>query len=254
MTSRREAADWYAELMQAFANPFNFLLTILAVVSGLTGDKEAMVVIGLMVVFSTGLRFMQESRSNKAALTLRALVRTSTAVERDGGDSAPDSMPVTRRREIPMSELVPGDIVYLSAGDMIPADCRVIAAKDLFISQAALTGESLPVEKSDRAPRRGDGVRARELPTICFMGTSVVSGTATARGRRDRRSRPSSEPGQGARRPSRRHGFDVGVQTGQLAADPLHAGHGPGRVSASTASPRATGARPCCSASPSRSA
>ena len=170
---------WYAELARAFANPFNFLLTILAVVSGLTGDHEAMVVIGVMVVFSTGLRFVQEFRSNKAALALRALVRTNTAVERAGDEFDPASAPVTRRREIPIDELVPGDIVYLSAGDMIPADLRVVAAKDLFVSQAALTGEALPVEKADRATRPAAACTVAELPTVCFMGTSVVSGTAT---------------------------------------------------------------------------
>jgi len=170
---------WYAELARAFANPFNFLLTTLAVVSGLTGDNEATVVIGVMVVFSTGLRFVQEFRSNKSALALRALVRTNTSVERAGDEFDPASTPVTRRREIPMDELVPGDIVYLSAGDMIPADLRVVSAKDLFVSQAALTGEALPVEKADRAPLPATTPALAELPTVCFMGTSVVSGTAT---------------------------------------------------------------------------
>ncbi len=119
-----------------------------------------MVVIGAMVVFSTGLRFVQEFRSNKAALALSALVRTSTSVERAGDEFDPASTPVTRRREIPLDELVPGDIVYLSAGDMIPADLRVVAAKDLFVSQSALTGEALPVEKADRAPRRATAPRS----------------------------------------------------------------------------------------------
>ena len=171
---------WYAELGRAFANPFNFLLTTLAVVSGLTGDHEAMTVIGFMVVFSTGLRFIQEFRSNKSAQALRALVRTSTAVERSGDEYDRASTPATRRREIPMDELVPGDIVYLSAGDMIPADVRLIAAKDLFVGQSSLTGEALPVEKADRADRPASAPALTELPTICFMGTSVVSGTATA--------------------------------------------------------------------------
>jgi Mg2+-importing ATPase len=111
---------------------------------------------------------------------LRALVRTSTAVEREGDEFPPDSTPAMRRREIPMDELVPGDIVYLSAGDMIPADVRLITAKDLFVAQAALTGEALPVEKSDRAERPATTPAITELSTICFMGTSVVSGTATA--------------------------------------------------------------------------
>jgi Mg2+-importing ATPase len=171
---------WYAELMRAFANPFNFLLATLAVLSGVTGDYEAMTVIGVMVLFSTGLRFVQEFRSNKSAQALRALVRTSTAVERADDDFPADTTPAMRRREIPMDELVPGDIIYLSAGDMIPADVRLLAAKDLFVGQAALTGEALPVEKVDRATRPPAAPALTELPTICFMGTSVVSGTATA--------------------------------------------------------------------------
>jgi Mg2+-importing ATPase len=178
--SHEKPPAWYAQLWHAFANPFNLLVTTLAVVSGVTGDEKAVVVIGLMVLLSTGLRFAQESRSTKAAEALRALVRTSTAVERDGDEFPPDSTPATRRREIPMGELVPGDIVYLSAGDMVPADMRVLAAKDLFISQSALTGEALPVEKSDRADRPATAVSLTDLPTICFMGTSVISGTATA--------------------------------------------------------------------------
>ncbi len=170
---------WYGELARAFANPFNILLTILAIVSALTGDDEATTVIGFMVVFSTVLRFTQEFRSNKSAQSLRALVRTTTAVER-AGDSFDPAGPATRRREIPMSELVPGDIVYLSAGDMIPADVRIIAAKDLFVGQAALTGEALPVEKAEHAPKPVASAAVTELPTICLMGTNVVSGTATA--------------------------------------------------------------------------
>jgi Mg2+-importing ATPase len=171
---------WYRQLVHAFANPFNILLATLAIASGFTGDHEAVVVIGLMVLLSTGLRFAQEFRSNKAAEALRKLVSTSTAVERDGDEFPPDTTPAMRRREIPMSALVPGDIIYLSAGDMVPADVRVIAAKDLFISQSALTGEALPVEKMDTAPQPATPVAQTELPTICFMGTSVVSGTATA--------------------------------------------------------------------------
>ncbi len=171
---------WYTQLRHAFANPFNLLLTTLAIVSGATGDREALIVIGLMVLLSTGLRFVQEFRSNKAAEALLALVSTSTAVERDGDEFPADSTPAMRRREIPMDELVPGDIVYLSAGDMVPADMRVISAKDLFISQSSLTGEALPVEKAERAPQPATPPGLTELPTICFMGTSVVSGTATA--------------------------------------------------------------------------
>ena len=178
--AHEKALPWYIQLRHAFANPFNILLTILAIVSGLTGDQEAVVVIGVMVVFSTVLRFAQEFRSSKSAESLRALVRTSTSVERDGDEFPADTTPAARRREIPMDQLVPGDIIYLSAGDMVPADVRVIAAKDLFISQSALTGEALPVEKVEHAAQPAAPCSLTELPTICFMGTSVVSGTATA--------------------------------------------------------------------------
>jgi Mg2+-importing ATPase len=178
--AHEKAPAWYVQLAHAFANPFNLLLATLAIASGFTGDTEAVIVIGLMVLLSAGLRFAQEYRSNKSAEALRALVRTSTAVERSGDEFPPDTTPAMRRREIPMGQLVPGDIVYLSAGDMVPADVRVIAAKDLFISQSALTGEALPVEKMDRAIEPATPVALTELPTVCFMGTSVVSGTATA--------------------------------------------------------------------------
>ncbi|MFI5310304.1 MAG: magnesium-translocating P-type ATPase [Gemmatimonadales bacterium] len=178
--AHEKAPVWYVQLAHAFANPFNLLLATLAGASAFTGDTEVVIVIGLMVLLSTGLRFAQEYRSNKSAEALRALVRTSTAVERSDDEFPPDTTPAMRRREIPMGELVPGDIVYLSAGDMVPADVRVLAAKDLFISQSALTGEALPVEKMDRATEPATAVGLTELPTICFMGTSVVSGTATA--------------------------------------------------------------------------
>ncbi len=179
LVAHEKPPAWYKQLGHAFANPFNLLVTTLAVVSAFTGDTKAVVVIGLMVVLSTGLRFAQEFRSNKAAEALRALVRTSTTVEREGDEFSPEST-LTRRREIPMEELVPGDIVYLSAGDMIPADVRLIAAKDLFVTQSALTGEAMPVEKVERAERPATPLAITELPTICFMGTSVVSGTARA--------------------------------------------------------------------------
>ncbi len=180
VVAHEKPPTWYAALAHAFANPFNFLLTILAVVSGVTGGLEATTVIGVMVVFSTGLRFAQEFRSSKSAQALRAMVRTSTAVERAGDEFPADSTPAMRRREVPMDDLVPGDIVYLSAGDMMPADVRLIAAKDLFVGQSSLTGEAIPVEKLDRAQRPDVVPPLTDLPTICFMGTSVVSGTATA--------------------------------------------------------------------------
>ncbi|HKW47920.1 MAG TPA: magnesium-translocating P-type ATPase [Gemmatimonadaceae bacterium] len=171
---------WYAQLAHAFANPFNLLLTTLAIVSGVTGDEEAVVVIGLMVLVSTVLRFIQEFRSTQSAEALRKLVRTSATVERADDEFAPGLTPGTKRREIPMDELVPGDIAYLSAGDMVPADVRLLTAKDLFVSQAALTGEALPIEKSDCSDGAAPNCAITEIPTICFMGTNVISGSATA--------------------------------------------------------------------------
>ncbi|MEA3247506.1 MAG: magnesium-translocating P-type ATPase [Gemmatimonadota bacterium] len=171
---------WYAQLWHAFLVPFNVVLAVLATLSAATGDREAAIIIGLMVLLSTGLRFVQEFRSSQAAEALRAMVRTRATVERHGDEFVPESTPALRRREILMDDLVPGDIVYLSAGDMVPADVRVLAAKDLFVSQAALTGEALPVEKADRQPPGTAPASLPDLTAVCFMGTSVVSGTATA--------------------------------------------------------------------------
>jgi Mg2+-importing ATPase len=171
---------WYALLARAFANPFNLVLTTLAGLSWLTGDREGVYVIGAMVLLSTGLRFVQEFRSQQAAVALRKMVRTNATVERDGDEFPAGTTAARRRREVPMDELVPGDLIYLSAGDMVPADVRLLSAKDLFVSQSAITGESLPVEKFDTAPTASAGATDLDLPTICFMGTNVVSGIATA--------------------------------------------------------------------------
>ena len=158
---------WWVHLWRCYRDPFNLLLTALAVVSYATEDLKAAVVIAVMVVLSTAIRFVQEHRSSRAAEALRALVSNSVSVLRQQGP-----------HEIPMRRLVPGDLVLLSAGDMVPADCRLLAARDLFIAQAALTGESMPVE------RFVAGSPVAETPlaqaNLVFMGTSVVSGAATA--------------------------------------------------------------------------
>ncbi|HTS87476.1 MAG TPA: magnesium-translocating P-type ATPase, partial [Gemmatimonadales bacterium] len=172
---------WYLQLVHAFWNPFIGVLAALGVVSFLTGDTKAVIVISVMVSLSAILRFAQEYRSNEAALALQAMVRTRATVERRAVDEEGELRPGSERRELPIEEIVPGDIVHLSAGDMIPADVRLLNAKDLFVSQGALTGESLPVEKvALAAPGTTQGLTLPELPTVCFMGTSVVSGTATA--------------------------------------------------------------------------
>ncbi|TJZ77575.1 magnesium-translocating P-type ATPase [Chitiniphilus eburneus] len=187
---QEQPLSWQAHLWLCYRNPFNVLLTLLAVISYLTEDATATLVIGAMVVISTLLRFVQEKRSNGAADRLKEMVsNTATVLRRESDATVPADtqrrfdMPPrphdARKTEIAIKQLVPGDIVVLSAGDMIPADLRVLAAKDLFVSQAALTGESLPVEKF--ATQHDPSVtHPLALENLCFMGANVVSGTATA--------------------------------------------------------------------------
>ncbi|MFH6568639.1 magnesium-translocating P-type ATPase [Pseudomonas kulmbachensis] len=180
----------WVHLWHCYKNPFNLLLTLLAAVSLATDDIQAAVVIGTMVVLSTLLRFWQEAKSNKAADALKEMVsNTATVMRRDfSADASPmfgkfygaaQKIRGAQRIELAIKQLVPGDLIVLSAGDMIPADCRVLSAKDLFVSQAAMTGESMPVEKF---ARQFDSQTSNplELDNILFMGTNVVSGAATA--------------------------------------------------------------------------
>lgn len=173
------------QFLQAFQNPFIAVLVVLAAISSVTdiylplragqgADYTGVLIIVTMVALSALLRFWQEYRSGKAAETLKAMVRTTATVRRR---ASPDAKP--ELMEIPMAQVVTGDIVRLSAGDMIPADIRLLDSRDLFVSQAALTGEALPVEKYDTAVA-DDEDGPLDLPGICFMGTNVVSGTATA--------------------------------------------------------------------------
>ena len=175
---------WYVHLWHCYKNPFNLLLTLLAAVSFYTEDMKAAIVIGTMVVVSTLLRFVQEARSNTAADKLKAMVsNTATVMRHDQVEEiAAEAQRYfdvmlhpkgARRVEVPIHKLVPGDIVLLSAGDMIPADLRLLAAKDLFVSQAAMTGESLPVEKFV-TPSNLNTSSPLELDNLCFMGTNVV--------------------------------------------------------------------------------
>jgi len=160
--------EWLHRLWLAVRNPLVILLTILATVSYATGDLRAGTVMLLMVVLGVSLRFVQETKANNAAAKLKAMIKVTATVVRDG-----------QAKEIPLQKLVPGDIVKLSAGDMIPADVRLLAAKDLFIIQGTLTGESLPVEKSEARDLRAN-VSSIEHTNICFLGTSVESGAGTA--------------------------------------------------------------------------
>ena len=163
-------------VVESYVNPFTIVLFILAVISFATdviiaapGDKNptSVIIVMAMVMISGTLRFVQESRSNKSAEKLKAMVKTTIAVER-----RPEG-----RREIPLSQVVAGDIIHIAAGDMIPADVRVLHSKDLFVSQASLTGESEPTEKIG-APAAGFGSNPLEISNLAFMGSTVVSGSA----------------------------------------------------------------------------
>ncbi|MCH4154760.1 MAG: magnesium-translocating P-type ATPase [Muribaculaceae bacterium] len=178
---RHEKEDsWFKQLVNAFVNPFIGILIFIAIVSAIIDvwipkvddrDYSTVIVVVVMVTVSVVLKFVQEYRSSNAARRLKEMVETTASVMRNGA-----------RSEIDIHDIVPGDIIYLSAGDMIPADCRIIQAKDLFVVQSALTGESLPVEKTQDAVDK-DAIGKRqviELQNICFMGTNVVSGTAIA--------------------------------------------------------------------------
>jgi Mg2+-importing ATPase len=149
-------------------NPLVLLLMVLGVLSYLTGDLRATVVIFVMVVLGVVLRFFQEMRADNAAAKLQAMVSNKATLVRDGKEA-----------EVSLKLLVPGDIIRLAAGDMVPADVRVLSAKDLFLNQAALTGEALPVEKK-AAPASAHIQNPLELPCLCFLGSNVESGSATA--------------------------------------------------------------------------
>jgi Mg2+-importing ATPase len=193
--ARERPPRWYVQLLHAFRNPFILLLLALAVLSLLTADYGAAVIIAVMVLVSALLRFVPEYRSGQAAAKLRAMVSTTATVSRPGPHAevppgTAESFGVhlshaPRREEVPIRVLVPGDVVLLSAGDMVAADVRVLSSKDLFVSQSALTGESLPVEKADvpgaeAAHRLPEADGPLDLPNVCFLGTNVVSGTARA--------------------------------------------------------------------------
>lgn len=164
-------------------NPLNILLLILAGVSFFIGDFKAGIVISVMVLLSIILSSFQEYRSSKAVEKLRLMVRTTATVIRKNTVESEDEeqlFPINsvEKKEIDITKLVPGDVIALSAGDIIPADVRLISAKDLFINQASLTGESMPVEKSSL--ENSKIVNQLELPNICYMGSNCVSGTAIA--------------------------------------------------------------------------
>ncbi|MDV5173877.1 magnesium-translocating P-type ATPase [Acinetobacter baumannii] len=181
---------WWQHLWYCYRNPFNILLSLLALIAFFTDDLTGSTIISVMVILSTLLRYWQEAKSNQAADALKAMVSNTATVlrhqvsaedlelmhERYGIDTKNQT---THQFEIPIQYLVPGDVILLSAGNMIPADCRILSAKDLFVSQAAMTGESMPVEKFP-LQKNLEETSALELDNIVFMGTNIVSGSAQA--------------------------------------------------------------------------
>lgn len=180
----KEKNTWYTRLYHSFITPFTIVLFIIIAISFFTdyyfasdGEKDltSVVVIAVMVFLSGILDFIQDTKSDKATEKLKAMIQTTTTVLRNN-----------KRVEIPLNEVVPGDIVILSAGSIIPADLRILQAKDLFISQSSLTGESAPVEKynenvcflkKEDNKEMQEHVSPLELNNLCFMGTNVVSGS-----------------------------------------------------------------------------
>jgi len=156
------------DFLSHFKSPLVIILLVAGVISGFLGEVANMLIILVIVTFSVTLDFYQESKASRAAEMLKKRVATKATVLRDGV-----------KKDIWLTEIVPGDIIFLSAGDIVPADARIISAKDLFVDQSALTGESFPVEKNNLALKSYDP-SITEWSNYLFMGTSVVSGTATA--------------------------------------------------------------------------
>ena len=154
------------DLLERCRNPLVIQLLVIAAVSYLMGDKRATAVVGGMVFLSVFLSYFQETRSSRAVEKLQKLVKTTVTVLRDGKET-----------EVALEEVVPGDVVILTAGSLIPADLRIIAAKDFFVSQSVLTGESMPVEKNAEANQPA-GRAAFEYSNACFMGSNALSGSA----------------------------------------------------------------------------
>lgn len=156
------------QYLSHFKNPLVIILLAASAVSALTGEIAGFVIIWAIVLMSVTLDFVQEHRTGRAAERLKHAVAVQATVLRDG-----------QPRNIPMAKLVPGDVVLLSAGDLMPADCRLLEAKDFFVNQSLLTGESYPVEKyAHELPAPVEDISQAE--NAVFMGTSVISGMAKA--------------------------------------------------------------------------
>ncbi|MBU3105118.1 magnesium-translocating P-type ATPase [Clostridium gasigenes] len=172
---------WYKRIIEAFINPFTIILFLLSIVSLITDyiiplpeDKNltTVIIIVTMVTISGLLKFVQEEKSNNAGKKLSSMIKTTATVLRNGAYT-----------EVEIENIVPGDNIKLAAGDMIPADVRILFAKDLFVSQSSMTGEAEPVEKfanEKNSEFKLDKLSYLECENLAFMGTNIISGTATA--------------------------------------------------------------------------
>jgi Mg2+-importing ATPase len=162
----RHRLGFLREIWSRAKNPLVIQLLVIAGVSMAMGDLPSTITVGLMVILSVFLAYFQEMRSSRAVEKLQAMVQTTSVVLRDG-----------QEQELPIRDLVPGDIVILAAGSLIPADLRLLTTKDFFVSQSALTGESMPIEKTANLPAK-EVQSGLELPNACFQGSNVLSGSA----------------------------------------------------------------------------
>jgi Mg2+-importing ATPase len=165
---QKKKHSFIAEILLRCKNPLVIQLLVIAAISLATGNAASATIVGAMVLISVGLSYYQESKSGKAVEKLNAMVQTNCHVIRGGQEV-----------EVAMSEIVPGDIVSLQAGSIIPADLRLLTAKDFFVSQSSLTGESMPVEKHADTPTEPSKA-VIEMPNAVFQGSNVVSGSARA--------------------------------------------------------------------------
>ncbi|MCX6582145.1 MAG: magnesium-translocating P-type ATPase [Candidatus Aminicenantes bacterium] len=164
--SHHKRLGFWADMVHRLKSPLVVQLLLITLVSGFIGEVKSTIIVSAMIVLSVGLSYVLDRRSNHAVDSLGKRVQSRTFVLRDGAET-----------EVKISEIVPGDIVLLRTGSIVPADLRLIAAKDFFVSESALTGESMPVEKTS-ASAESSLQPAMDLPNACFFGTSVTSGTA----------------------------------------------------------------------------
>lgn len=224
---RQGTPSWPAQLLASGSNPLVVLLGALAALSLVSGEAESALIILTIVIFSVILRFSQEYRSSRAVAALRDLVLNTATVSRPvrAGDRASDRVGQPsasldlgpnaqegQRQDVPMRDLVPGDVILLAAGDMVPADVRLLQSKDLYVSQAALTGESLPVEKHGAGDANASATsNPLDLESLCFLGTAVVSGAASAVVVQTGGRTILGSMAEGMLVPKSRTGFDKGV-------------------------------------------